>query len=79
MGVFSCLEFQKHVAFRARKGPICKGHMTDLGEAMIRDSKASHHAQVKVPQTRESNGDEAGDKRGPYLLSLDVAQGQWRE
>lgn len=78
MGIFSCLEFQKHAAFKAREGPLCKGNMIDLGEAVIRRSKASHQAQVKVPQTRGSEGGAARDERGPCLLPLDVSPGLWR-
>lgn len=78
MGIFSCLEFQKHAAFKACEEPLCKGNMIDLGEAVIRSSKASHQAQVKVLQTQGSDGGAARDERGPCLPPLDVSPGPWR-
>lgn len=49
--LFSCLDFQKASPFKNRKGLFAKTTQTNLEEAVIRDSKASHQSQVKVLQT----------------------------
>lgn len=55
---FPVLTFKR--SFQEQKGPICKND-TNLEEAVIRDSKASHQSQVKVLQT------EGGKRQGAKL------------
>lgn len=49
--LISCLDFQKASPFTNRKGLFAKTTQTNVGEAVIRDSKASRQSQVQVLQT----------------------------
>lgn len=62
--LFSCLDFQKASRFKNRKSLFAKITQTNLGEAVIRDSKASHQSQVTVLQPERREERRSWVKRG---------------
>ena len=62
--LFSRLDFQKASHFENRKSLFAKITQTNSGEAVIRDSKASHQSHVKVLQPERREERRSWVKRG---------------